>query len=243
MDIIVGPFVGSIEQEIFTFRPHVIWLYRSLRSHCSKFYIATHEQHQFLYAWDDVIFVPVDSRLSCDDNHRGIMNDLVNNKDYISMVKQLKNSKNNGEIVHCYPRYTKYDNFTIPMAKKFFSRIPLVSEHNNDIVVINRNGNPLVVERIYNKIPNATMVNKCIDAKELLSKVISAKMVICSCGIWTYFCNLHHIPVFSWGEEGLGLYKYGGAYYFNNEKAHIVHSNGKDINKLISGIEYLLSKI
>jgi hypothetical protein len=44
-----------------------------------------------------------------------------------------------------------------------------------------------------------------------------AKAVICPISHWTTLCNLHNIPVFSWGSS-VGQHRPNGIYHFNNKK-------------------------
>lgn|GEM_PF-3432943 len=50
-----------------------------------------------------------------------------------------------------------------------------------------------------------------------ISSIQNAKAVICPLSHWTTICNLHNIPVFSWGEN-VGQHREDGIYYFNNKK-------------------------
>ena len=238
INIVVGPYIGKLEQEIFTFRPYTAWLYRSLRSHCDNFYVSTHAQHQFLYDWDDINFVPVDDSFSVDADHFGVMNNKVNNKDYLSLIKQLKNSID-GETVHCGIRYTKYDNFIVPVSKKIFHAVELSSDEPNEILLISRYGDMNILKRLSKALPSIREINGDYSSIQILRKILAAKLVICPCGVWTCFCNLHGIPVFSWASEGLGMYKSNGVYGFNNPKSYIIHHDSNDVEKLLSGIEYM----
>jgi len=238
MQIVVGPFIGSIEQELFTFRPHALWIYRSLKSYCDEFYISTHDQHRFLYDWPGINFIPVDKNFSIDSDHHGVMNDKVNNKDYIGLTKQLKNSIGN-DVINYYTRYTKYDNFIVPVSKKIFSTVELESDEPNEILLISRYGDMNILKRLSKALPSIREINGDYSSIQILRKILAAKLVICPCGVWTCFCNLHGIPVFSWASEGLGMYKSNGVYGFNNPKSYIIHHDSNDVEKLLSGIEYM----
>ena len=247
MNILIGPYIGGLEQALFTFRPHAAWLYNCLRVYCSDFYISTHEDHRFMYDWPETTFVPVADKLGDDNVHQGIMNTMVSNKDYISITKQLRTIIGNNDTIHCYARYTKYDNFTIPISKKLFTRINSFDiNHSNEILMISREDKLGIVEKLIDKIEGAIEICsiESTSPKELIHRILSARLVICPCGVWTYFCNLHGIPVVSWGES-LGLYKDGGPYYFNNKNAYILyHSNGDtDIHRIMAGINYILERL
>jgi hypothetical protein len=244
MNIILGPYIGSIEQALFTFYPHTLWIYNCLLSHNYSFYISSHDKHRFLYDWAGITYVPVDIGLSNDDDHHGIMNSKISNKDYLVLLKQLKNSINGDNTIHCYVRYTKYSNFTIPVSKKRFAPLNIKTEVGNDIFVINRNDDSGITRKVHELIPGSIEINT-IDVnstEEILGMLLSARMVICPCGEWTYFCNLHKIPVFSWGLDGIGMYKPNGIYHFDNFKSEVMYTNG-NIDVIMSGIKYLEGKI
>jgi hypothetical protein len=245
MNILIGPYIGSIEQEIFTFRPHTMWIYRCLLPYNYNFFIASHNKHKFLYNWPNVTYLPIDSRFSNDDDHNGIINTKVSNKDYLAMLKHLRNTINDDNVLQYYVRYTKYNNFTVPISKKLFLPLDIPANTSDNIFIINRNDNKRVIERIRKKIPEAVEIVTIDvnDTESILGMIMSAKMVICPCGEWTYFCNLHKIPVFSWGDEGIGMYKIGGPYHFNNYKSEIMFFNNGKIDTLVNGIKYLENRI
>jgi hypothetical protein len=249
MKVVIGPWIGSIEQEIFTFRPYAKWLYESLQSYRSDFYISTHEQHQFLYDWPDINFIPVDKKFSNDADHQGVMNSKVNNKDYLTLVKQLKNSigigNGNGssDAIFCNVRYTKYDNFIVPVSKNIFNKVRLTTESTNDILIISRYGDQNIIRKLCKSLPEVIEINGNYSSTEILQKILSAKLVICPCGVWTCFCNLHEIPVFSWADGGLGMYKPDGVYHFNNYNSHVIHHDGDDIDILLSGVDYVKKRV
>ncbi len=114
---------------------------------------------------------------------------------------------------------------------------------SNDIIIISRQGDLNTIKKICKALPDIVEVNNSFDSVDLLSKIMSAKMVICACGVWTYFCNLHQIPVFSWGDSEISMYKPAGLYHFRNYRSHIVYHSGDGVDKLLSGIEYTLGLI
>jgi len=207
-----------------------------------KFYISSHEGHRFLYNWPGVTYLPVENKYSNDDDHRGIINSKVSNKEYLALFKQLRTSISGSDTLHSTVRYTKYSNFTVPLSKKIFKPLDIKVEKTDNIVIITRN-DVTEAATVLSEMVSESIVIDSIDVdntEDILRTILSAKMVICPCGEWTYFCNLHKIPVFSWGTEGIGMYKPGGAYHFNNFKSEVVsYSN---IGTLFSGIEHLRNK-
>jgi hypothetical protein len=246
MNIILGPWIGSIESEIFHFYPYVIWVYAALRNRCENFYVFSHQQHKFLYDIENINFIPVSPELSNADDHIGIMNSKISNKDYLSLLKSTKSNMNDKEIIHCYVKYTKYDTFTVPLSKKMFLPIKIDEQvdMSNNTVVITRGADLNISKRILSKI-DAEEINGSypFPTSTMLKTIQNAKMVICQCGVWTYFCNLHNIPVFSWGNDGIGLYKDGGPYHFNNKKSSVIYFDNGNIDMILSGIKNLESNL
>jgi hypothetical protein len=87
MIVVAGPYIGSFEQEIITFRPYVKWLQSILKP--SKMYINTHSNRTFLY--ESGCIFPVNEYLSRDEQgQRGYIHREINPKDYQMFVKDIK---------------------------------------------------------------------------------------------------------------------------------------------------------
>jgi hypothetical protein len=245
LNVVCGPYIGGIEAELFTFQPYVMWLYFALKNKYDNFTVFSHKKHAFLYNSIDVQFNSVDEKLSDDSLHNGLMNSLITNKEYLSLLKSVHGSVK--DVLQCCVKYTKYDNFVIPLSKKLFNRISIDTEIEPElygkIILINRGADLNVSKKIMQQIDVMEINGSYPFSIDKTLKVIqNAQMVICPCGVWTYFCNLHQVPVVSWGTEGIGMFKDNGPYYFNNKNSLILHTDGKNINPIISGIRNLRGK-
>lgn len=248
MVVVVGPYVGGIESELFVFQPYVNWLHLALRGRYESFYVFSHEQHRFLYDLEGIKFIPVSAELSSDKNHSGLTNILVSNKEYLSLLKSTKNSIRNSEVLQCFIKYTKYDNFVLPLYKKLFKRIKvdveLEPELVGKVILINRGADLNVSKKILSQVDAIEINGRYpFSIDKTLKLVQKAKLVICPAGVWTVFCNLHNIPVISWGDQGLGLYKENGPYAFNNKNIYILHYSGGDIKAILSGIQDMMERL
>lgn len=91
--LMFGPYFGSFEQEIITFRPYITWINEVLVS--KKAYLCTHFNRQFLYKniiKDDKYFLPVYKQFSRDEiNQEGFIHNKVDQKDFNYFTKELKN--------------------------------------------------------------------------------------------------------------------------------------------------------
>jgi hypothetical protein len=241
MTVICGPYIGGLEQEIFSFHPHVAWLYRVLIDRCDYFYVFSHENHSFFYDWPGVNFVSVDGCYSVESNHSGIVNKLVSSKEYLSLIKFVRNKVSDKDVLHYNIRYTIYDNFVVPLHKKMFVKINMNIEKTDNIVLISRGHTDFnVVKKIKDRFVGHDLIE--IDDKwnhyDAIKTIQSAIFVICQCGPWTYFCNLHKVPVVSWGNVGYSMYKDNGVYNFKN-----ICITTPNEHNLFSSIEYMLERV
>ena len=92
-DIIgLGPYIGSFEEEIYTFQPYMRWLYYNIPKD-KKVYLSTHLNRSFLYSdfIDKENIIPVYSQLTRDElNQIGYIHKSVIQKDYNILVKKFK---------------------------------------------------------------------------------------------------------------------------------------------------------
>lgn len=90
LNILCGPFVGSFDQEILTFRPHIKWISENLKY--DNLIVSTHSNRQFLY--DDIPnikFHTINSELSISENRQfGILNSNLTKKEYVEYCKVVK---------------------------------------------------------------------------------------------------------------------------------------------------------
>ncbi len=129
--LVLGPYFGSFEYEITTFRPHMMWIHNVLES--KSIYLYTHFNRIFMY--EDMIdrnrILPVYKQLSRDETgQNGYMHNSLTAKDYNLFVRNIKDHISNIE------RCTKRDinvynlNYTksithYPIHKKIFSKISI----------------------------------------------------------------------------------------------------------------------
>lgn len=142
----IGPFIGSFEEEILTFRPYARWLSKAVN--WDRIYLSTHINRVFMYDFvpeDNII--PVYQQFSRDEkNQRGYIHKKINKKDFNLILKTFKDkilerencNKKDIEIHHLSysknsPPYSIYN--------KIFEEIPDVDlkipkKHENKIIFI-----------------------------------------------------------------------------------------------------------
>jgi len=142
----IGPYIGSFEEEILTFRPYAKWLSRAVE--WDKIYLSTHVNRLFLYDFvpeDNII--PVYQQFSRDEkNQVGYIHKKINKRDFGLILKTFKDkiiekencSKKDIEIHHLSysknsPPYSIYN--------KIFEEITNVDieipkEHEGKIIFI-----------------------------------------------------------------------------------------------------------
>lgn len=143
----IGPFIGSFEEEIFTFRPYARWLAEAVD--WDKIYLSTHLNRSFLYK----NFVPEENIITVyqhfsrdEENQQGYIHNKVAKKDFNLILKKFKDeiikkegcSRRDIEIHHL-----SYSKSTPPYSiyNKVFDQIPEVEikipeEHQNKILFI-----------------------------------------------------------------------------------------------------------
>ena len=128
MIVLAGPYVGSFEHEILTFRPYVRWLVEVSEE---KIYVSTHFNRFFLYQKfiQDDYLLPVFENLTRDEiNQSGYVHKTVKQRDYNIIIKNAKDlivdreKCNKKDIEICNISYVKS---TPPQSiyNKLFSRI------------------------------------------------------------------------------------------------------------------------
>jgi hypothetical protein len=142
----IGPFIGSFEEEILTFRPYARWLSKAID--WDRIYLSTHINRVFMYDFvpeDNII--PVYQQFSRDEkNQHGYIHKKINKKDFNLILKTFKDkilerekcNKRDIEIHHLSysknsPPYSIYN--------KIFEEIPDVDlsipkKHEDKIIFI-----------------------------------------------------------------------------------------------------------
>ena len=241
----VGPFLGSFEQEIVTFRPYVKWLH-DIVPH-DEIYISTHSNRKFLYD-----FVPDENIVSVfkyitenEMSQKGYVHEYVTLKKYNIMARYFKKCIMDDE--QCSFSDIKMYNISYakttphyPIYNKVFTPIEFESnDTSNEIVFIPYGQSRKKLAKIYNKFKDIVKVvgdlKCCLDdhndiikdeyysktgLETVIKYITNAKLVICPISFWTLVSNLQGVDVFSWGE-GIGPYQDGGIYNFDNKKSNI----------------------
>jgi len=259
--LLIGPYIGDWKQEIFTFRPYARWIYEQLDH--PKCYISSHFNRQFLYDWiPDENFIPVYEQLSRNEVEQdNYIHKSITIKDFKLLIKDFKQSVINKENISIKnlitynlsylkstPHYSWY--------QKIFTKINVKPIKNDYIFYIpnksiSREDNEKITKFLLSKYDNIKLLgdNNCYDLDKCLNYqidyietgyiniikyILGCKFVITPCSHWTMLCNLHHIPVFSWGDGG--IYKKDGDYGFENPNNHICINN--DVEIVMKAIEY-----
>jgi len=259
--LLIGPYIGDWKQEILTFRPYAKWISNQLD--LDDIFISSHSNRGFLYDWiPEENFVPVYEHLTRNEKDQSnYLHKSVDVKDYKLLIKEFKQkiSKQqqisirdiviyNLSYLESTPHYSWY--------QKDFTKIKIDPIPNDYILYIPANDisdkeNYRIFDALKEKYKDIYMIgdshcynfdyfiNYQIDYYEtgyinLMKYILGCKMVITPCSYWTMLCNLHQVPVFSWGEGR--NYKHGGDYNFDSTNNYILITN--DFDRIMSGIEY-----
>lgn len=142
----IGPYIGSFEEEILTFRPYARWLSKAIE--WDKIYLSTHVNRLFLYDFvPEENMIPVYQQFSRDErNQYGYIHKKINKRDFRLILKTFKekileNENCNRKDIEIYnlsytktsPQYSIYN--------KIFEEIPDISlkipdKHINKIIFI-----------------------------------------------------------------------------------------------------------
>jgi len=267
----LGPYIGSFEHEILTFRPYARWLKEAIPH--DNIYINVHSNRAFLYDFiPEENIISVFENLSRDESsQRGYIHDKIKQADFNLIIKRFKEkiveieniNKKNIEL-----HYLNYVQSTPPYSiyNKIFEEIQDTKiEQNSSIVFI-----PLRVEEeqkmrwIYKHLLDNYNVdvigngntyfrsdNKILSRidyfengwKTNIQSIINAKAVICPISYWTTIANMQSVPVFSWGNN-VGQHKRSGIYNFDNKKCYTVPTR-KDtsVQSILLMIDYFIKNI
>ena len=268
--VLTGPFIGSWEQEILTFRPYVKWLCEALDDDIDV-YVSSHSNRYFLYDWiDNDKFIQVYEMLSRDeqDQFKNIHNN-INNKDYALLTKNIKNSihlnyKSKIKIKTYTPNYTVKAISQIPTYNKIFKKIDVEKIPNDYIVFIpdikeqedvtesiydylNHHYNTIVIGDTFTHLHNKNIILKLIDYFEngytyITEYITGAKAVICPAGHWAAIANMQSTPVFTWGEF-TGQYSNHGIYNFNNNCMTMTTDSNTKASDIIKLVKFFIKTL
>lgn len=267
----LGPFIGSFEQEILTFRPHMRWIEKHMG--LNHVFYSSHFNRKFLYSHvPNKKYVPVYRQLTRQEIHQsGYSHKDVDQRDFVGLIREYKDRIVDGMNCtkkdinqHSLP-YVKYippvsiyhkifEPIKVPISKKkgYVVFIPDISMNQEDVVTIydhlSNTCKFTVVGDTKCHIPEANEILQDVDYLQngyykIVTAITNAKAVITPCSHWTAIANLQGSPCLSWGEN-VGQFKDGGIYHFNNQKSRSVYyDNDSNVNSLLRQIDKYLEEI
>jgi hypothetical protein len=267
----LGPFIGSFEQEILTFRPYMRWI--ELNTESKGVYYSSHFNRKFLYPQVSTKkYVPVYKQLTRQEVHQnGYSHKDVDQRDFMALVRKFKDEivdqtgciKKN--INHQSLPYVKYispisifhkvfEPIRVPIAKKkgniVFIPDDSMSEEDANIIwdMLRSRYKVSLIGDTKCHLPRENEVLKNVDYlqngyKKIVTAITNSTAVITPCSHWTVIANMQGAPCFSWGNP-VGQYKEGGIYHFGNRKSRTVcYDQDSNINNLIKSIQIYLEGV
>lgn len=267
----MGPFLGSFEQEILTFRPYAKWLQKN--GGYDKVFISSHFNRRFLY--QDLPykrFLPVYKQLTRQETEQsGYCHNSVNQKDFMIISKSLKEkvsqqfsiSKKDLEVVSLpYVKYASpisifnkiFEPINVPIAnnKGNIVFIPDVSFNENQTVYIHNhlcdNYDVSVVGDMSCWLSDSNELLEDIEYlqsgyQKIITAITNAKLVITPCSMWTTIANLQKVPVVSWGDN-VSPYRQNGMYHLGNNQCKVIyHDVDTRLDSLLRYIDEVIGSI
>ena len=254
--VLIGPYVGSFEEEIFTFRPFVYWLIDNFDF--PNLIVSTHYDREFLY--NDIDIIPIFKQYTNDQiNQRNHKHQKISIKDYQYLINDTKDqiadiSKfNKSDIIVYNIGYAYSPNVSI--FNKHFKPIDNRKQSNNNIIYIpDASRTEKEHDRLWTEylkdVDGIILMRDCksriskhkqesCSYKDMIDDILSCKAVITPSSRWTFLCNQHGVPVFSWGKHTA---QYKEIYNFGN-KCNTLSITKKDVNKIIGGMKNFLKEI
>lgn len=261
--ILLGPYIGDFKHEIEEFYPFVCWFRKNISD---NFFYSTHLNRKFIYDKKDG-YIPFYEILSREEEKQnGYLHDDINPRDYVSLiVKNIKEEISNDlnclkkDLLHYNLSYVKFTS-KIPLCQKYFKPIPFDkvdrkivfipddSWDKNDLSTILNylktyyDEQFLVIGDTKTHFKKENIILNRFDYFEngyinIINYISNAKLVITPCSHWTLLANIQKVPVLSWGNENIGMYKDNGCYTLNNKKCCcITYTNIDNIIKQIDKI-------
>jgi hypothetical protein len=234
----VGPFVGSFEYEITSFRPYARWLSRILDY--DEFYVSSHHNRQFLYSWlPQTNFIPLYLEKA---GQAGIVHNTINHRKYLKCIRDFKNKIfhiTDKEDIHIYSvPYTKFGD-PVSIYKKVFEpiQVPIDDCRKHTVLFID-------CDTLASKIElddSVAIYSAAYTPECLVGMIASCAAVICPLGFNTILANLQKCKVLSWDTERLGMYRAGGQYNFKNPYCKVIYCDREDI--LIRSVNNYLAEL
>lgn len=263
--LLIGPYIGDWKNELLTFRPYANWIFNQLDKPIC--YISSHFNRKFLYDWiPEENFIPVFEHLTRNESKQNnYLHDDITAKDYKLLIKEFKKtiiekekitSKNiniyNLSYLESKPEYSWH--------QKIFTKIKIEPIPNNYIIYIpdssiSTSFHDTLLCSLLNEYDNIAMVgdHTCYDIEKflnfqinysevgyenLMKYILGCKFVITPCSHWTFLCNVHKIPVVSWGLNG-NIYKKDNVYGFDNNNYILID---KKMSNVLNSIKYFYKK-
>lgn len=267
----LGPFIGSFEQEILTFRPHMRWI--ELNTGIKNVFYSSHFNRKFLYPQvSNKKFLPVYKQITRQEIHQnGYSHKDVNQRDFVSLVRDYKDYIVDNvdcikkDINHQSLSYVKYVS-PVSIYHKVFEPIKTlkVKKKGNVVFIPDESMSLDDAYRIWDflsrykgvsligdmkcHIPDDNEVLKNVDYlqngyRKIIMAITNSTCVVTPCSHWAAIANLQGSPCISWGEN-VGQFKSGGIYNFNNNKStSIYYDEDSQIKNLIGSIKNFLDNL
>lgn len=240
---VIGPYIGDLEQELFTFRPYAKYISSNIAVH--EIYISSHFNRAFMYDWiPEENFIPVFESLTREEiKQHGYLHDDVTRTDYSQLIKHFKNhiKDMNGKIdLQVYPPpYIKSTN-TISIHQKEFSLLPFpkmdINKKGYISFVANKSDESEEVYGILNELYDIVVIGNMSNGlkdhnvllKEtdyfsngyaaMLNYISNSKMLVTNCPVWGMVGNLLGKHMVFWGNS-CSQFKASGVYGFDNKNS------------------------
>ncbi len=267
----LGPFIGSFEQEILTFRPHMRWI--ELNTINKGVFYSSHFNRKFLYPQvSNKKYVPIYKQLTRQEIHQnGYSHKDVDQRDFMSLIRLFKDEivdqtgsiKKN--INHQSLPYVKYispvsifhkvfEPIKVPVSKKKGNIlfIPDFSMTESDAETLweflRSNFKSSLVGDMKCHLPSENEVFKNVDYlqngyKKIVTAITNATAVVTPCSHWAVIANLQGTPSISWGDK-VGQFRENGIYHFNNYNSRtIYYDTDSNVKNLIRNIKMYLEEV
>ena len=227
--VLLGPYVGNIKEELFTFKPFVDWFKRHFKYR--NLFISTHYDRSFLYKDKNVpIFKQYTHDVLNQFNHT---HKQINSYDYQVIKKSVIedilsiSSYKKSDIITYDLGYSFYSN--ICFTQRIFLPLDLIPVKKHKFLFVPDNSRKwkenLSVYRFLSDISDINIIDfNLMSYEEIIRQVLGSEIIITPASHWTLLCNLHNKNVFSWGKN-ISVFK--SYYNFDNEKCILYKTENK----------------
>ncbi len=263
--VVIGPYIGDLEQELFTFRPYARYITSIVEVH--EVYISSHFNRSFMYDWvPESNFIPVFESLTREETKQhGYLHDDVTKMDYSQLIKHLKNKVK--EMNSCTlemevysPPYIKSTN-TISIYQKEFTPIHFpkadISKDDYMVFIVDKSKEAreiydtlrdsydiIIIGNMTNGIEDENVLLKSTDYfssgyTTMMNYINEAKMLVTNCSEWAVIGNMLGKNMVFWGNS-CSQFKSTGVYGFNNKNSMSIDVN---VSSIIPMIDYKYKNI